>query len=57
MQDKNIGLVRIVYENAPRWRLKKLTETDITLSLSEIGKEVGIQDEQTVRQLVENMVN
>jgi COP9 signalosome complex subunit 3 len=55
-QDFNIGLVREVLENAPRWKLRTLTKTYLTLSLSEIGKEIGMTDAVQLRSLVEDMV-
>ena len=41
---------------ARRWAIKKLTETYITLDLSDIGKEVGIEDENEVRSVIDSMV-
>lgn len=55
-QDFNIGLVREVLENAPRWKLRTLTKTYLTLSLSEIGKEIVMSDTVKLRSLVEDMV-
>lgn len=54
--DYNIGLVREVLENAPRWKLRTLTKTYLTLSLSEIGKEIGMENTAHLRSLVEDMV-
>lgn len=54
--DYNWGLVLAAYDNAPRWKLRTLTKTYLTLSLSEIGKEIGLKDEATLRALVEDMV-
>lgn len=56
LQDKNVGLLKQALERAPRWSIKKLTETYLTLSLSDIGREVGIADEEAVRGLVVSMV-
>ena len=52
-----MGLVKIALEYAPRWCVKKLTETYMTMSLSEIGREVGISNEDDVRSIVVSMVN
>lgn len=54
--DYNLGLVREVLENAPRWKLRTLTKTYLTLSLAEIGKEIGLEHPETLRSLVEDMV-
>ncbi|CAG8646415.1 267_t:CDS:2, partial [Acaulospora colombiana] len=56
LQDYNLGLVREVLATAPRWKLKTLTKTYLTLSLSEIGKEIGIADPAELRALVQNMI-
>lgn len=45
-----------VLEYAPRWSIKKLTETYMAMSLSDIGREVGIADEEAVRLIVVSMV-
>ena len=44
-------------ESAPRWLIKKLTATYLTLGLSEIGKEVGIASEDDTRKVVLDMVS
>ena len=56
LQDKNLGLIRIAFSCAKRWSLKKLTETYVSLSLSEIAAAVGLSDPAEVRQLVLDMV-
>lgn len=56
LQDYNLGLVREVLENAPRWKLRTLTKTYLTLSLAEIGKEIGMEDASALRRLVEDMI-
>jgi COP9 signalosome complex subunit 3 len=43
-------------EAAPRWNIKRLTDTYLSLSLTEIGNEVGISSEPAVRALVISMV-
>jgi COP9 signalosome complex subunit 3 len=54
--DFNVGLVREAIDMAPRWKLRTLTKTYLTLSLAEIGKEIGMADDVVLRSLVENMV-
>lgn len=44
-------------ERAPRWSIKKLTATYLTLGLSEIGKAVGINNEEDVSKVVLDMVS
>jgi COP9 signalosome complex subunit 3 len=51
-----LGLVRQALDHAPRWTMRKLTATYVTLSLAEIGKVAGIPEEETVREIVLNMV-
>lgn len=55
-QDDNYGLLRLVVERAPRWAIRKLTETYLTLSLGEIGRAAGIEDVAEVRRIVLSMV-
>lgn len=43
-------------ERAPRWAIRKLTETYLTLSLPEIGRAAGIEDVEEVRRIVLSMV-
>ena len=52
----NLGLVRQALDHAPRWTMRKLTSTYVTLSLAEIGKVAGIENEESVREIVLNMV-
>ncbi|GJJ10308.1 hypothetical protein Clacol_004534 [Clathrus columnatus] len=54
--DCNMGLVRQLLEYGPRWAIRRLTATYITLSLKEIGKAVGVPDEQIVRDIVLSMI-
>jgi COP9 signalosome complex subunit 3 len=56
-QDENTGLVRQVIDRAPRWQVRKLTDTYVTLSLPEIGKAVSIESEAEIRALVVGMVS
>ncbi|KAG8801798.1 hypothetical protein FRC16_011113 [Serendipita sp. 398] len=55
-QDFNFGLLREVLDHAPRWKLRTLTKTYLTLSMSEIGKEIGMEDGKVLRALVEDMI-
>ena len=55
-KDDNVGLLRLVVERAPRWAIRKLTETYLTLSLPEIGRAAGIEDVEEVRRIVLSMV-
>ncbi|EIM87627.1 uncharacterized protein STEHIDRAFT_121213 [Stereum hirsutum FP-91666 SS1] len=41
-RDENAGLVKQALSRAPRWAIKKLTETYLTLGLREIGAAVGV---------------
>ncbi|KAJ3736692.1 hypothetical protein DFJ43DRAFT_518661 [Lentinula guzmanii] len=52
----NLGLVELLVAEAPKWVIKRLTETYVTLGLAEIGRYVGIDDEQQVRALVLKMI-
>ncbi|KAK0191017.1 hypothetical protein F5146DRAFT_1046758 [Armillaria mellea] len=54
--EKNTGLLSRAWARAPRWSLKKLTRTYVTLSLGEIGRQVGIKSEEEVRDLVLSMI-
>ncbi|KAJ6606780.1 hypothetical protein B0H10DRAFT_2033551 [Mycena sp. CBHHK59/15] len=54
--DRNIGLVTQVIDRAPRWALKKLTATYVTLGLSDIARAVSIQSEDEVRALILSMI-
>ncbi|KIK68564.1 hypothetical protein GYMLUDRAFT_36025 [Collybiopsis luxurians FD-317 M1] len=52
----NLGLVERLEKEAPKWIVKRLTETYVTLGLAEIGRYVGIEDEGQVRSLVLSMI-
>ncbi|KAJ7083343.1 hypothetical protein B0H15DRAFT_850641 [Mycena belliarum] len=54
--DRNLGLVAQVIDRAPRWTLKKLTATYVTLGLGDIARAVGIQSEDDVRALILSMI-
>jgi len=55
-QEKNLGLIQQAINRAPRWVLKKLTATYVTLHLSEIGRQVKIESEDEVRALLLSMI-
>jgi len=54
--DRNVGLIQQAAQRAPRWVLKKLTGTYVTLHLSDIGKVVKVDGEEEVRALLLSMV-
>ncbi|KDR81351.1 hypothetical protein GALMADRAFT_239200 [Galerina marginata CBS 339.88] len=56
VQDKNVGLIQQALNRAPRWVLKKLTATYVTLHLSDIGRAVKIDSEDEVRALLLSMI-
>jgi COP9 signalosome complex subunit 3 len=55
-QEKNTGLMRLALDRAPRWALKKLTATYLSLNLADIAKEVKIEREEDVRAVLLSMV-
>ena len=55
-QEQNFGLVQQAIHRAPRWLIRKLTRTYLTLGLRDIAKEVGIETEEEVRTIIVNMV-
>ncbi|PPR06466.1 hypothetical protein CVT24_002608 [Panaeolus cyanescens] len=54
--EKNLGLINQAIARAPRWVLKKLTATYVTLHLSDIAKRVGIESEDEVRGMLLSMI-
>ncbi|KAI0065045.1 hypothetical protein BV25DRAFT_1822146 [Artomyces pyxidatus] len=56
VHDGNAGLLKQALDRAPRWAIKKLTETYLTLGLREIGRNVGIEDVDEVRRVVLSMI-
>ncbi|KAF5383247.1 hypothetical protein D9615_004842 [Tricholomella constricta] len=54
--EKNTGLLQQAVARAPRWALKKLTATYVTLGLGDIGRAVGIEAEEDVRALLLSMI-
>merc|ERR1712187_872721 len=56
--DKNIGLVKQVIASLQRHKVQTLTKTYLTLSLTEIAKEIGIQDSPlAVEELLFDMIS
>lgn len=51
-----MGLISQALDRAPRWAIKKLTATYLTLGLSEIGRAVKIESEDEVRAVIFSMV-
>ena len=56
-QEKTLGLVLQALERAPRWSIKRLTSTYLTLHLSDIASAVGIESVDEVRALIVDMVS
>jgi len=56
-EEKNLGLVQLALARVPRWTLKRLTATYVTLGLAEIGKAIKIEDIEEVRALILEMVS
>ncbi|KAG1765979.1 hypothetical protein EV702DRAFT_1151036 [Suillus placidus] len=54
--ERTLGLITQALDRAPRWAIKKLTTTYLTLHLSDIGREVGISDENEVKSLILSMI-
>ena len=52
-----MGLVHQAIDRAPVWLIKKLTATYLTLGLGDIGKEVGIDSPEEVRETILSMVS
>ncbi|KAG6840314.1 hypothetical protein C0991_007464 [Blastosporella zonata] len=55
-KEKNTGLIHQALARAPRWTLKKLTSTYVTLSLSDIAKAIKLPSETAVRALLLDMI-
>ena len=51
-----MGLITQAITRAPRWVLKKLISTYVTLHLSDIGRAIKIDSEDEVRALLLSMV-
>ncbi|KAG1839362.1 hypothetical protein F4604DRAFT_1885307 [Suillus subluteus] len=50
--ERTLGLITQALDCIPRWAIKKLTTIYLTLHLSDIGREVGISDENEVKSLI-----
>ncbi|KAI8996251.1 hypothetical protein BD414DRAFT_477249 [Trametes punicea] len=55
-QERNLGLINQAIDRAPVWLIKKLTATYLTLGLSDIGHEVGIDNVEEVRAIILDMI-
>lgn len=55
-RDRNAGLVRLALERAPRWVLRRLTDTYATLHLADVARAAGLEGEDAARGLVLSMV-
>ena len=51
-----MGLVQQVIEHAPRWLIRRLTSTYLTLGLGDIAKEIGLESADQVRTVILDMV-
>ncbi|KAF8622982.1 hypothetical protein AX15_006580 [Amanita polypyramis BW_CC] len=56
VMEKNLGLIINAFRRSPRWIVKKLTATYLTLSLADIARAVKIESEAEVRNLLLNMI-
>ncbi|KAH0578339.1 hypothetical protein H2248_003953 [Termitomyces sp. 'cryptogamus'] len=54
--EKNTGLIQQALSRAPRWTLKKLTGTYVTLSLPDIARAIKLESEDDVRALLLDMI-
>ncbi|KAF5349126.1 hypothetical protein D9756_009493 [Leucocoprinus leucothites] len=54
--EKNIGLINQAIERAPRWALKRLIGTYVTLNLTDIARQVKLDSEDQVRDMLLNMI-
>ncbi|KAG9311535.1 hypothetical protein JVU11DRAFT_7739 [Chiua virens] len=54
--EKTLGLALQALERAPRWSIRKLTSTYLTLHLSDIAQAVGIENVNEVRALIVDMI-
>lgn len=55
--DRNFGLIQQAIERAPRWTIRKLIGTYVTLNLTDIARAVKIESVDQVRELLLNMVS
>jgi len=54
--EKNVGLLRQAMERAPRWELKKLTATYLSLGLADIAAQIRLDGPEPVRALLLSMI-
>jgi len=54
--ERNFGLIVQAIRRAPRWMLKKLTATYLTLGIADIAKAIKVESEAEVRNLLLNMI-
>ncbi|KAF8838396.1 hypothetical protein BDN67DRAFT_971595 [Paxillus ammoniavirescens] len=54
--EKTLGLITQALDRAPRWTIRKLTATYLTLHLSDIAQAVGMESEDEVRSLILGMI-
>ncbi|KAF9220827.1 hypothetical protein BS17DRAFT_680653, partial [Gyrodon lividus] len=54
--EKTLGLITQALDRAPRWTIRKLTATYLTLHLSDIAQAVEIESEDEVRSLILGMI-
>ncbi|KAF9445144.1 hypothetical protein P691DRAFT_806121 [Macrolepiota fuliginosa MF-IS2] len=54
--DKNVGLINQAIDRAPRWALKRLIGTYVTLNLTDIARQVKIDSVDHVREMLLNMI-
>ncbi|KJA15276.1 hypothetical protein HYPSUDRAFT_48494 [Hypholoma sublateritium FD-334 SS-4] len=55
-RDRNLGLVKVALDRAPRWVLRKLTDTYATLHLADVARAAGLDGEDAARGLVLGMI-
>ncbi|KAJ3573813.1 hypothetical protein NP233_g2184 [Leucocoprinus birnbaumii] len=54
--EKNLGLINQAIDRAPRWALKKLIGTYVTLNLTDIARQVKLDSEDQARDMLLNMI-
>ena len=57
VEENTFSLMQLALDAQPKWALKRLTETYVTLRLADIGREIGVKEEGEVRALVLSMVS
>jgi len=56
-RDQNLGLLQQVVDCAPRWLIRKATQTYLTLGMADIAKETGNPDVDQNRAIVLSMID